>query len=118
MYKERCFSFSSFMMKPYLQKGLTTEKRVFNYRLSRMRHIFKNGFGILVNCWRVFRWSFSLELEKVQVIALANITLHNWLQKDSSYGKVYIVGELVYSEDITTGKITEGACRNDPPTES
>ena len=28
------FPLSSFMMKPYLQKGLTTEKCVFNYRLQ------------------------------------------------------------------------------------
>ncbi len=33
------FPLSTFMMKPYPQKGLTTEKRVFNYRLSRMRSI-------------------------------------------------------------------------------
>ena len=26
-------------MKPYPQKGLTTDRRVFNYRLSRMRRI-------------------------------------------------------------------------------
>ena len=31
------FPLSLFIMKPYPQKSLTTEKRVFNYRLSRMR---------------------------------------------------------------------------------
>ena len=30
------FPLSSYMMKPYPQKKLTTEKLVFNYRLSRM----------------------------------------------------------------------------------
>ena len=35
------------MMKPYPQKGLTTEKRVFNYILSKMRRISENEFGIL-----------------------------------------------------------------------
>ena len=49
---------------------------------------------------------------------LAIITLHNWLRKDSSYGKVYIPSELVDNEDITTGEITEGAWRKEPPTES
>ena len=52
MYGERCmyvrgtmfvctgndaFPLSLFIMKPYSQKSLTTEKPVFNYRLSRMR---------------------------------------------------------------------------------
>ena len=111
------FPFSSFMMKPYPQKGLTTEKRVFNYRHSKMRRISKNGFGILANRWRVFRCPFSPDPEKVKVIALATITLHNWLRKDSSYGKVYIPSALVDNEDITTGKVTEGAWRKDAPTE-
>ena len=112
------FPLSSFLMKPYPQKGLTKEKRVFNYRLSRMRRISENGFGILANRWRVFRRPFPFEPEKVKFIVLATITLHNWLQKDSSYGKVYIPRELVGNEDITTGEITEGAWRKDPPTES
>ena len=32
--RDDAFPLSSFMMKPYPQKGLTTEKRVFNYRLQ------------------------------------------------------------------------------------
>ena len=71
------FSLSSFMIKPYPQKRLTTEKHVFNYRLSRMRRISENGFGILTNRRRVFRRPFTLEPEKVKVIVLATITLHN-----------------------------------------
>ena len=62
---------------------------------------------------------FSLEPEKVRVIALATITLHNWLQKDS-YGKVYIpsVSGLVDNEEVATAEITEGTRRKDPATES
>ena len=52
----------------------------------------------------MFRRPFSLEPEKVKVIALAIITLHNLLRKDSSYGKVYIPSELVDNEDITMVK--------------
>ena len=47
------FPLSSFMMKPYPERGLTTEKRVFNYRLSRLWHISKNGFAFLANHWSV-----------------------------------------------------------------
>ena len=72
-------------------------------RLSRMRHISENGFGILANRWGLFRRQFSLETEKVKVIALATISLHNWQRKDSSYGKVCILSQLVDNEDIATG---------------
>ena len=83
-----------------------------------MRRISENAFGILANRWKVFRRPFSLEPEKVRIVVLATITLHNWLRKDSSYKKVYISSELVGNEDITTGEITEGTWRKDPPTES
>jgi len=53
-----------------------------------MRRIYKNGFGILANCWRVFRRLFQQEPGKFKTITIATITLHNWLRKDSTYGKV------------------------------
>ena len=76
---------------------------------------------LVANRWRVFRRSFSLEQEKVKVIVLAIITLHNWLLHfimDSSYGKVYIPSEFVDNEDTAAGKITRGTWRKDPLTES
>ena len=57
----------------------------------------------------MFRRPFSLEPGKVKVAALATITLHKWLRKDSSYGKCYIPIELVDNKDIKTGEIAEGA---------
>ena len=35
-----------YMMEPFPQRNLTTEKRVINYQFSRMRRISENGFGI------------------------------------------------------------------------
>ena len=53
--------------------------------------IFKNEMHIskciLANRWRVFRKRFLLELEKVKLITLAVLTLHNWLRKESDIGK-------------------------------
>ena len=43
------FVLKSYMMKPYPQKDLTAEKRIYNYRHSRARRIFENLFGILAN---------------------------------------------------------------------
>ena len=58
-------------MKPYPQKNLSLKKRIFNYRLSRMRRISENAFGVLANCQRVFRKPFLLEPKKVKAITLA-----------------------------------------------
>ena len=112
------FPLTAYMMKTYPQKNLSLEKRIFNYRLSRMRHISENAFGILANCWRVFRKPFLLEPEKVKAITLAVLTLHNWLRKKSDIGKVYFLPTLVDREDPETGEIIEGSWRKEIPTES
>ena len=85
--RDVAFPLSLYKMKPFPQRNLTTEKRVFNYRLSRMRRISENGFGILANKWSVFRRPFSLAPEKVKIITLAAITLHNWVRSEHNIGK-------------------------------
>ena len=97
------FPLTNFMMKPYPQRNLTVEKRVFNYRLSRMRRISENGFGILASRRRVFRRPFQLQPEKVKLIALTAITLHNWLRSNASSGKVYVPPGLADTENPETG---------------
>ena len=103
------FPLTAYMMKPCPQKNLSLEKRIFNYRLSRMTRISENAFGILANRWRVFRKSFFLEPEKVKAITLAVLTLHNWLRKESDIGKVYFSPTLVDREHRETGEIIEGS---------
>ena len=43
------FLLTNYMMKPYPQKDLTIDSRIFNYRLSRTRQISENAFGFLAN---------------------------------------------------------------------
>ena len=43
------FALKTYMMKPYPQKDLTAEKRIYNYPHSRSRRISENLFGILAN---------------------------------------------------------------------
>lgn len=74
------FPLTTYLMKPYPRTGLTNEQRVFNYRLSRMRRISENGFGIIANMWRVFRAPILLQPEKVIKITLATLILHNFLR--------------------------------------
>ena len=62
------FPLKDYIMKPYSQHGLTTEKCVFNYRLSRARRIVENAFGILSNRFRIFMTPINLSPEKVATI--------------------------------------------------
>ena len=74
------FPLTNYLMKPYPRTQLINEQRVFNYRLSRMRRISENGFGIIANIWRVFRSPILLQPEKVVKMTLATLVLHNFLR--------------------------------------
>ncbi|KAL6418206.1 hypothetical protein ACFW04_012271 [Cataglyphis niger] len=65
------------LMEPYLERDLTQDKRIFNYRLSRTRRVSENAFGILANRFRILLNSMILAVEKVEIITHACV-LHNF----------------------------------------
>ncbi|GBN09194.1 hypothetical protein AVEN_184279-1 [Araneus ventricosus] len=81
---DEAFSLRPDFMKPYAQKLLNTEKRIFNYRLSRARRIVENAFGILANRFRIFHTSINIALPKIEIVVLTCCVLHNYLRKNSS----------------------------------
>ena len=108
------FLLSTYMMKPYLQKDLSRDKRLSNYRLSRARRISENVFGILANRWRVFLKLFLLKPEKVTVITYLVLILDNFLRSESTNGKTCILPNLVDFED-GCGIVISGDWRKDVP---
>ena len=115
--EDEAFPLTPYMMKPYSQKCLSPDKRIFNYRLSRARRISENGFGILASRWRIFRRLFALEPEKVKIITFPVISVHNWLRSDATSGKIYVPPHFIDYEDID-GNVTPGEWRKDIPDES
>ena len=83
------FALKTFMMKPYPQKNLSIDKRIYNYRHSRARRISENLFGILANRWRIYYTTIPLCPEQVENIVLSTLALHNMLCKSSSSRNAY-----------------------------
>ncbi|XP_046397703.1 putative nuclease HARBI1 [Ischnura elegans] len=73
------FPLTERIMKPFPFRGLTAERRRYNYHLSRARRVVENAFGILCNRFRVLLTTINLAPEKVEVVTLAAVTLHNFL---------------------------------------
>ena len=73
------FPLRSNLMKPYPLRNLSSEQRIYNYRLSRARRVVENVFGIFANRFRVFRSPINLNPSKVETIVLAASVLHNYL---------------------------------------
>nr|CAI5861399.1 unnamed protein product [Callosobruchus analis] len=54
------FPLNNNFMKPYPRSNLNTQRRIFNYRLSRSRRTVECAFGILSNKWRIFHTSMTI----------------------------------------------------------
>eukprot|EP00794_Sanderia_malayensis_P011517 gene11517-biopygen9187 len=98
-------------MKPYPQANLTDRKRIFNYRLSRVRRLSENVFGIWANRFRVFTTTMALDPDKAVDVTLATIVLHNFLRNKS---KDTYTGNGVLDEEGVDGDVVPGDWREDP----
>ena len=81
------------LMRPYprgrAQNMLPWPHRIFNFKLSRARHISENAFGILVQRWRLFNLRLNLMPENVDLIIMACVVLHNFLTRDRDIPALY-----------------------------
>ena len=68
-------------LKRFSQSSLTPIKCIFNYRLTRVRRVTENAFGILTNCFRVFTTRMCLDPDKATIITLVILVLHNMLRQ-------------------------------------
>ena len=78
---DEAFALRTDFLKPYSQKDLDNEKRVFNYRLSRARRVAENAFGIMASRFRIFHTCINLKLTSIDKVFMACVVLHNYLRK-------------------------------------
>ena len=102
---DEAFPLGKHCLKPYSQSGLTPIKRIFNYRLSRVRRVTENAFGILTNRFRVFTTRMCLDPDKATIITLATLVLHNMLRQ-LSYESYTLEGCI--DMETESGDIVEG----------
>ena len=103
------FPLDKHCLKRYSQSGFTPIKRIFSYRLSRMRSVTKSAFGILTNCFRVFTTRMCLDSKKATIITLATLVLRNMLCNISyeSYTPEGYINMETESGDIIEGEWRE-----------
>ena len=53
--RDEAFPQTTFFMHPFPGSELSDGKAVYNYRLSRVRRISENAFGIFTSKWRIHR---------------------------------------------------------------
>ena len=68
---DEAFPLKEEIMKPYARKQLDDAKRIFNYRLSRIRRVSENAFGILSSRFRILHTTINLNPGKVMHVVIA-----------------------------------------------
>lgn len=109
---DEAFPLKSHLMKPFPGKDLTHECRIFNYRLSRARRTSENAFGILSSRFQIFRTPIRTSPANAKDIALAAVTLHNYLRASSKDS--YVPPDMLDREDIQNVQFHPGQWRQHP----
>lgn len=61
-----------------------SDKRIYNYRLSRARRVVENAFGILSSVFRVLT-PMLLQPKKASIVVMACVYLHNFFVQENIY---------------------------------
>lgn len=105
---DSAFAMNENLLKPYPQRNLTHDKRIYNYRLSRARRIVENAFCILSERFRVFKKPITINVKNIPKVVMASCALHNYLRKRSTN---YITRNCVDLEDIENNTFRPGDWR-------
>lgn len=109
---DEAFALTNNVMKPYSGVyNIGSKERVFNYRLSRVRRIVENVFGISSAVFRVLRKPLLLEPEKAELVIMAIVYLHNFLRKSKSSRGIYTPPGTFDSE--LDGQVVQGNWRQE-----
>ncbi|KAB0800103.1 hypothetical protein PPYR_07983 [Photinus pyralis] len=107
---DEAFSLHENFLKPFPQRDLTYEKRIYNYRLSRARNVSENAFGLLSARFRILHTAIHMtNPQNITYVVLAICALHNFLIKRKT---LYATLRSFDQEDVLTHELQQGEWRN------
>ena len=98
---DEAFALSPNLLRPYGGDDLSSEKRIFNYRLTRARRYVECAFGILANKWRIFHRPMNVHLDFACDIVKACCVLHNHVRRREGIQSESMGNVRNQFEDIT-----------------
>lgn len=76
---DEAFGLNKHIMRPFGGRNLSTQQKVYNYRLSRARRYVECAFGIMANKWRIFHRPINVSYDFATDIVKACCVLHNFV---------------------------------------
>ncbi|KAH7974137.1 hypothetical protein HPB49_010380 [Dermacentor silvarum] len=103
---DEAFQLREDFMRPFPAKQLRVDRRVFNYRLNRVRMCAENALGITAARWSILLRTINLHPKNVNYIVEAACILHNFLTVLNSQTRVHA------DKEDKLGNITAGQWRH------
>lgn len=110
---DESFALHENLLTPFPQKGITGQKKIFNYRLSRADRVVENAFGLLLSRFRIFHTTINLSPYKIELVVMACCLLHNYLRRNDS--AEYAPASMLDRENPDDGSVIPGEWRSGPP---
>ncbi|XP_071633969.1 uncharacterized protein [Temnothorax longispinosus] len=108
---DKAFQLNTFTMWPYPGRNITPEKRIFNYRLSRVRRVVENAFGIMTARWRIYHKPMSTSLATTESIVQATVCL---LLRPEGRGRNAVLGPFRGARSLCRVVEPRGSTRGYP----
>lgn len=70
-------------MRPYGGTHIDNKKKIFKYRLSRVRRFVECAFGILTNKWRILHRPLDVHPETAIEVVKVCIVLHSFVKENN-----------------------------------
>ena len=86
---------------------------MFNYRLSRARHIVENAFGLLASVFRIFHKPHIVKPSTAEDITLACVYVCNFLRRNSTAKELHSPPGTLDFENTDDGTVIEGEWRRE-----
>lgn len=103
---DEAFALHTHILKPFPQRDLNHDRRIYNYRLSRGRNVVENVFGLIAARFRILHTPINVTVNKICSYILAVCVLHNFLKRR---GRYYISGHAFDSVNATSHQINHNA---------
>jgi len=82
---DKGFALNRNIIRPFGGSNLSVKKRVYNYRLCRIRRYVECAFGILSNKWRIFQQPLNVSPDFEVVIVNSSAVLYNFVREKDGY---------------------------------
>lgn len=88
MVGDEAFPLKNYLLRPYSRRYLgdnNKPNKMFNHRLSRVKRVVENAFGILAARWRCIRGHLEVQPEFLDKVVVASCCLHSILCADNAF---------------------------------